>query len=152
MTRQPSLTHNSSEFQDALGLYYSNEDVANYKFKRLSELHQPIACINARHSSDVAKKASFEDMSGLQPRIFLAKRALVMLTINLWREAGLCNEGTGTVEDFIYENNQRPPDLPAAVIVKFDDYRGPTINDTIPRCVPICPIAITSQTLDGPGF
>ena len=82
----------------------------------------------------------------------LKKRAHVMLTMNLWTEAGICNDGTGTVKDFIYENNQRPPDLPVAVIVTFYDYRGPAISDTIPRCVPKCPITITSQTLDGPGF
>lgn len=149
MARQPSLTQNSSDFQDATRLFYSNDDVANYNFQRLSQLHQPTACINARHSSDVAKKASSEDMSGLQPRIFLAKGAHVMLTMNLWTEAGLCNGATGTVEDFVYTNDQEPPDLPVAVIVKFDDYRGPSVSNTILQCVPICPITITSQTLDG---
>lgn len=61
-------------------------------------------------------------MSGLQPRIFLVKGAHVMLTMNLWTEAGLCNDATGIVEDFIYANNQEPPDLPVAVIVKFDSF------------------------------
>lgn len=45
-----------------------------------------------------------------------------MLTMNLWTEAGLCNDATGIVEDFIYANNQEPPDLPVAVIVKFDSF------------------------------
>ena len=149
LARQPSIALNVNEFQDATRLYFSNEEVANYNFEQLSKLHQPIACITARHSSDIAKKASSDDMSGLQPTIFLAKGAHVMLTMNLWIDVGLCNGATGTVEDFIYANNQQPPDLPVAVIVKFNEYRGPSISDSIPRCVPICPITITSQTLDG---
>lgn len=49
--------------------------------------------------------------------------------------------------DFIYATNQQPPDLPIAVIVKFDDYTGPSISTKIQQCVPICPITITSNTL-----
>ena len=33
--------------------------------------------------------------------------------------------------------------------VKFDNYKGPSISKTIPSCVPICPITVTSQCLDG---
>ena len=35
-----------------------------------------------------------------------------------------------------------------AIIVKFDDYRGPSIIDNIPACVPICPITVNSHFLD----
>lgn len=88
-------------------------------------------------------------MSGLEPTIFLAKSARVMLTMNLWTDVGLCNGATGIVREFIYANNQQPPDLPAAVIVEFDDYRGPSLSKLHPSWVPICPIAINSSTLDG---
>lgn len=83
-------------------------------------------------------------MSGLEPVIFIAKGAQVMLTINLWTDVGLCNGATGIVLDFIYANNQQPPDLPIAVIVKFSDYTGPSISSTIPGCVPIYPITASS--------
>ena len=148
LTRQPSKAENIAAFQDATRLYFSNEEVANYNFQKLAELHQPIARIDAWHSSDLAKKATPDEMSGLQPSIFLSKGAKIMLTINLWTDVGLCNGATGTVVDFIYADNQQPPDLPVAVIVKFDDYRGPSIHDSIPAYVPICPITVTSQTLD----
>lgn len=72
-----------------------------------------------------------------------------MLTMNLWTGVGLCNGATGTVIDFIYADNQQPPDLPEAFIVKFDNYRGPSISESISSCVPICPITVSSQTLDG---
>ncbi|XP_068687691.1 ATP-dependent DNA helicase pif1-like [Montipora foliosa] len=138
------------EFQDATRLYFSNEEVANYNVeKKLSALQHPIACVNARHSSDLAKKASPDEMAGLEPCIFLAKGAHVMLTMNLWTAVGLCNGATATVIDSIYTVNQQPPTLPEAVIVKFDNYIGPSISESIPSCVPICPITVSSQTLDG---
>lgn len=86
-------------------------------------------------------------MSGLEPVVFLAKGAHVMLTLNLWIYVVLCNGATGTVVEFIYAINQQPPDLPIAVIVMFDDYTGPSISNNIEQCVPICSIAIMSDTL-----
>ena len=129
LTRQPTNAPNLVEFQDATRLYFSNEEVANYNVEKLSALQHPIACVNARHSS--------------------AKGAHIMLTMNLWTGVGLCNGATGTVIDFIYADNQQPPDLPEAVIVKFDNYRGPSISESISSCVPMCPITVSSQTLDG---
>ena len=75
------------------------------------------------------KKASPDEMAGLEPCVFLAKGAQVMLTMNLWTDVGLCNGATGTVIDFIYADNHQPPDLPQAVIVKFDNYKGPSISN-----------------------
>jgi hypothetical protein len=67
----------------------------------------------------------YPDMSGLEPVVFLAKGARVMLTMNLWSSIGLCNRATGTVVDIIFQNNHQPPDLPIAVMVEFENYRGP---------------------------
>ena len=59
-----------------------------------------------------------------------------MLIANLWVEAGLVNGAVGTVTSICYENAS-PPDLPLAVMVKFDNYSGPTLPD---QTVPITPI------------
>ena len=149
LTRQPSGIPNLSEFEDAIRLFYSNEQVANYNHEQLTKLEHPIAHINARHSSASAKKMSSDEMSGLEPVVFLAKGARVMLTMNLWSSVGLCNGATGTVIDFIFKNNHQPPDLPIAVVVQFEDYRGPSFSDNHPSCVPICPITVTAQTEHG---
>ncbi len=69
-----------------------------------------------------------------------------MLTMNLWSSIGLCNGATETVVDIIYQNNHQPPDLHIAVIVEFENYRGPVFTENQPLCVPICPIIVTSQT------
>jgi hypothetical protein len=94
----------------------------------------------------LAKKISSDDRSGLEPVVFLAKGARVMLTMNLCSSFGLCNGATGTVVDIIYQNNHKPPDLPIAVIVEFENYRGPIFNENQPLCIPIYPITVTSQT------
>ena len=88
-------------------------------------------------------------MSGLQPVGFLAKGARVMLTMNLWSSVGLCNGATGTVAHIIYQNNHQPPDLPIAVIVEFENYRGPVFNENQPLCIPVYPITVISHTKTG---
>ncbi|XP_028419150.1 ATP-dependent DNA helicase PIF6-like [Dendronephthya gigantea] len=75
-----------------------------------------------------------------------AKGARVMLTMNLWSSVGLCNGATGTVVDIVYQNNHQPPDLPIAVIIEFENYRGPVFNVNKPSCVPVCPITVSSQS------
>ena len=135
-----------NEFEYATRLFYSNEQVANYNHDQLNKLQHPVACINARHSSSFAKNASPDDMSGLEPVVFLAKTAKVMLTMNLWSHVGLCNGATGTVRHIIYDNGHRPPNLPLAVIVEFDNYRGPAFIDSHPSCVPICPVTVSLQS------
>ena len=59
LTRQRNKAQNVSEFHDVTRLYFSNEEVANYNFEKLSALQQPIAR-GEMHviSSELAKKAS----------------------------------------------------------------------------------------------
>ena len=75
--------------------------------------------------------------------------SILILLMNLWTDVGLCNGATGTIVDFIYASNQQPADLPIAIIVKFDDYTGPSLTNRITGCVPICTITATYNTLDG---
>ena len=72
-----------------------------------------------------------------------------MLTRNLWTEVGLCNGAVGTVRDVIYADNCKPPTLPIAIIVQFDekDYSGPSFCTDIPNCVPLYPVTNCSDTL-----
>ena len=68
-------------------------------FQKLKNL---MAHINIRHSSSLVKKIPSDDMSPLEPVMYLAKGARIMLTINLWSSVDLCNDATGTVVDIIY--------------------------------------------------
>ena len=59
MTWQPSNLGNISEFDDAVILFYSNNDVANCNHEKLAKLQQPVARISGHDSSTVAKKYDF---------------------------------------------------------------------------------------------
>ena len=69
---------------------------------RHTKLEHPVAHINAFHSSGLAKKVFSDDMSGLEPVVFLEKCARVMLTMNLLSTAYW---DLGTVVDNIFQNN-----------------------------------------------
>ena len=137
LKRQPTAVQNISDFANATRLFFHNEQVAHYNFNKLTELQEPIARINACHSTSYAAKIQ-------KPCILLSKRANVMLTMNLWTTAGLCNGATGTVVDIIYKDNTGPPDLPLAILVQFDEYTGPAFLPTRHRnCVSISPFTAT---------
>ena len=64
-----------------------------------------------------------------------------MLTANIWQEVGLCNGAAGTVHQLLYQDDHKPPDLPIAVLVNFDNYAGPLFLSSHPNCVPISPLS-----------
>lgn len=143
LLRSPDKVRKLIHFQNnAIRLSFGNEKVAQENYKQLKNLNQPIIQINAQHNSTKAKLVSADDMGGLEPTIYLSKKARVMLTRNLWTEVGLCNGAMGTVVDIIYAKGHRPPVQPIAIIVQFDDkdYSGPSFCNSIPNCVPLYPV------------
>ncbi|CAB3988330.1 ATP-dependent DNA helicase PIF1 [Paramuricea clavata] len=144
LTCQPNVASNVDYFLGATRLYYSNEEVAKYNYDHLLKLHAPIAEVHARHSSQDAKHVSAQDMLGLHPVVLTCRGARVMLTMNLWSMVGLYNGSTGTVVDIIFAESRNSPDLPVAVLVKFDNYCGPSFSN-MPFCVPIPPVTATKE-------
>ena len=138
------------EFSNAVHLLTKWEDVDRINIEKLKELNRPIAKILAVHTGGrEAKKASSDVAKGLDSQLLLAKGARVMLTANIWTEAGLVNGSMGTIQDIIFEG-QGPPSLPIAVLINFDNYEGPTISNTEGvKVVPIVPIKRTWEGKDG---
>ena len=95
--------------------------------------------IKAVHTGANAAKASADDAGGLEAVIFLAKSARVMLTSNLRVDVGLVNGTMGTIQAICYRSGG-PPDLPIAVMVRFDSYSRPMLHD---GTVPITPLRRT---------
>ena len=124
LERTPQQAKNRDEFTDAIRLFYDKASVAEYNFQKLYSLHTPVAGLNAIHSDSAASSANPDDAGGLHPVIFLANQACVMLTANIWQEVGLCNGAAGTVHQLLYQADHKPPDLPIAVLVNFDNYAG----------------------------
>ena len=127
LLRQPQNVVNIDNFQNtSVKLSFGNKKVAKDNYERLKELQQTIVQINAHHCNPTAKSLSSEEMGGLEPTIHLSKQARVMLTSNLWTEAGLCNGTMGTIKDIIFSENHTSPMLPIAIVVQFEnDYIGP---------------------------
>ena len=86
---QPFMVKDIANFKHAIRLYYSNDEVTNYNFKNLLALNQPIAKLKSQHSSDMAKRSTPDEMSGLDPAIFLETEAHVMLPMSLWTDVAL---------------------------------------------------------------
>ena len=135
MTQTTGEVGDTKSFDDALRLHPTIEAVAEHNVAKLRASCQPIAVLRAVHTGPGASKATSDDAGGLEPVI-----SRVMLSANLWVEVGLVNGALGTVEAICYEGEQRPPDLPIAVTVKFDSYSGPTLPD---GTVPITPLRRT---------
>ena len=138
LTRTPDKIRKDVDVKQYVKLYFSNEKIANNNYIALKSLSVPIAKINAHHNNKAAAKLPPGDMRGLVPALFLSIGAGVMLTRNLWTEKGLCNGSMGVVKDIIYQEENSPPLLPIAVVVKFDHtYTGPSICLNDACCVPI---------------
>lgn len=65
--------------------------MAEYNHEAITKLGSPVARINVIYSCAAAAPAKSDDAGGLEPVIFMAKGAGVMLTSNLWQQVGLCN-------------------------------------------------------------
>ena len=130
-----------------LKLSYGNNTVINDNYESLINLGKPIARIDALHNQKRAEKCTSDDMGGLQITLMLSIDARVMLTRNLWTDAGLCNGALGKVYSIVYSENNYPPHLPIAVLVQFDNYKGPSFLSFLPNVVPIPPSSSTSESL-----
>ena len=136
MTRTHTRVQDISTFSTALHLIPTVETVTEFNVAQLQASNQPITTIKAVHTGPNAAKCSADDAGGLEAVVFLAQSARVMLTSNLWVDVGLVNGAMGTVQAICYTTGG-PPDLPIAVMVRFDNYSGPTFPD---NTVPITPL------------
>ena len=117
-----------------------NKDMTSYNISRIKALGNPIAIIKSENSSLTVARLLASKAQGLPSQIMLAKECEVILTTNLWKEAGLTNGAKGIVKYIVYEPRIKPKALPSIVIVQFPQYVGPSYQKTISKCAPITPI------------
>eukprot|EP01018_Ginkgo_biloba_P020723 Gb_33222 [translate_table: standard] len=109
-----------------------------YNRDQLKSLNIPIA----RSIAEKLKKsyAFGSDDDRLELEVLVAIGARVMLTPNLWTDAGLVNGALGTVQQIVYALGLIPPSPPSYVVVDFDNYIGSVWDPVMPMSIPIVPI------------
>ncbi|KAJ1524609.1 hypothetical protein ONE63_011093 [Megalurothrips usitatus] len=125
------------DFKDAIRLFPTKPLVQKHNIDYLTSLRHcvtnepvPIAIIPAKHNCPKAESGSIDDASGLSSSLVLGLTCKIMLRCNLWTEQGLVNGAVGIIIDIIYRPEERPPfDMPAVLICKFEDYKGPFLNN-----------------------
>ena len=100
MTCTSSNISNLQEFKNAIHLYPTIEAVAEDNLMKLKQNNQPIAMIKTVHSGHIAAKGTSDDAGGLEPVLYLAHSARVMLISNLWVETGLVNGAMEQLKSF----------------------------------------------------
>ena len=84
------------------------------------------------------------DDEQLALKVLIVVGQQVMLTTNLWFQAGLLNGSLGKVIHIVYNSNEQPPTLPSFV-VELLHYKGPLWDASNPTYVPISAITRGSR-------
>ena len=105
----------------------------------VNRLH-PIAKITSISKGVNSKSNESDKAGGLLHTIYISKKSKVMLSVNLCVRVGLFNEAIGIVEDILYLNERKPPELPDVAMVRFPNYSGPPFISQDAQLVPIFPV------------
>ena len=87
----------------------------------LKQLNIPIAHCFAEQRNQNAHQSIDDEQLAL--KVLLVVGQQVMLTANLWVQAGLVNGSLGKFIDIVYKSNEQPPSLPSFVVVEFLYYK-----------------------------
>ncbi|CAL4113538.1 unnamed protein product, partial [Meganyctiphanes norvegica] len=81
-----------------------NKDLTHYNITRIKALNNPIAIIKSQNSDKAVASVLATKAHGLPSQIMLAQECKVILTNNLWKEAGLTNGAKGIVKHIIFKD------------------------------------------------
>ena len=125
MTRTiSSISHvENFSFEQSTHLYATNSSIVPHKKHMLKHLNMPIAhCFAEQRNKHVCQSIDDEQ---LPLKVLIVIGQQVMLTTNLWVQAGLVNSSLGKFIGIVYNSNEQPPSLPSFIVVKFLYYKGP---------------------------
>ncbi|KAK3910147.1 ATP-dependent DNA helicase [Frankliniella fusca] len=115
------------QFYNAIHIFSRQKDVEIYNLHKLKMEEKPVLHIKAYNSSLYAKASSTDQAMGLQNVLFFSLGCRLMLKKNLWVDGGLVNGSLGTLVDIVYKSSE--DDSPFVLIIKFDSYYGPVLNN-----------------------
>lgn len=118
-------------------VFYTKAGVRQHNERKLAALNTPVKLLKARNTGPGAKNATEDKTENLNSELLISIGAKVTLNSNLWVECGLVNGSMGTVVDFSWKAGGNPDiDLPEVILVRFDKYDGPVLNEEL-STVPI---------------
>lgn len=131
---------NRHEFTNAINLFPTNVKVDEHKDMMLAANQLAVAVIDAEHNNTTALHGGEQNTYGLARTLKLSIGSRIMLRRNLFVERGLVNGSIGTVRKIIYKAGERPPALPAVILIEFERFQGPFFSD---RLFPLLPSTLT---------
>ena len=139
----------TAEWEHANRIMLRNEDAKQYNEKRMLNLGEPIVRIDAINNKRGISSNKAARAKGLSNYLHLSRGARVLLCRNQIVKYGLANGTLGTVVDIIYEDRNDPSQyiLPLAVMVKLEDYNGPSPFDD--NIIPFSPMDVIIETTSG---
>ena len=137
----------------AIKLCSTNKALKKFNIKKLEALESPKVVLKAVNNPPfgAAKRASSSTAGGLQNATLLAENCRIMITRNLWTDAGLVNGAQGTIHKIVFKPGNDPfKGLPDVIYVNVPQYIGPPLLEDHPKVVPITPQ--TSTWMDKKTF
>ena len=129
------------DFKDtAMMLCAMKKDLKAQNIYRINALNTPLVPVKAENNLQTAKNCDPSTAGGLENTTLLAVGAQMILTTNIWKEAGLTNGTLCEIRAIIYPPGKKPPQLPDIVFIHVPEYKGPSYYPNEPNIVPITPI------------
>ena len=122
-------------FDKGIHLFTINDYVDNHSNHCIRNLNFPIAPIIIK---SVKRKYHVErDEEYLELELLITVGARVMLTSNIWIDAGFIIGALGVIQHIVYNHRSSPQDPPTYVLVIFYNYAGVPWDESIPQVVRI---------------
>ena len=132
-----------ARFAHALRVYATKDRVNDNNHCHLDRLGRPAIQVTAKNVGVGAAAAPDDKAGNLEKHIPVCIGARLMLTCNLWQQAGLCNGARATVYDIAWTPGANPmQDQPCVIMMEIDKYTGPAFMTTTDggKIVPILPV------------